>query len=310
MKRILPFLAAVALLAACRDSVDPTTLATISAAFQSVPLGFDNAEHSFAGASDGINPEWGPHGGDRGRPGDGGHGGMHHEGGPGFGNFMGGGLGGLFFGDGFGSGFGRGRGSATLIGICTYSASTGRITCDPVTSRGLTTTRSAAYQDASGASQTAFDSATTNSINLQVTVSGTIVRRDGDSSRIDAASDRTVSGLLGAQRTVNGTSRANENTSGNDSTGHFTAVRLAGDTTSNVVIPAASTTNSHPYPTAGTVTRSMQVTFTRDGESPVVSTRREVITYDGSATARIVITHDGTTKNCTVPLPRGRMTCE
>ena len=37
--------------------------------------------------------------------------------------------------------------------------------------------------------------------------------------------------------------------------------------------------------------------------------RREVITYDGSATAKIVITQDGTTKTCSLPLPRGMPTC-
>jgi hypothetical protein len=35
-----------------------------------------------------------------------------------------------------------------------------------------------------------------------------------------------------------------------------------------------------------------------------------VITYDGTATAKVVITQDGTTQNCTLPLPRGRLTCQ
>jgi hypothetical protein len=313
MKRILPFLAAMVFGVACTDSTDPSLVASLNAAFQSVPLGFDYAQHSFAGTSDGTNPEWGPRDegllpGDRGP---GGHrGGPRGDRGPGFGGFMGGGLGGLFIGDGFGLGFGRGRGEPSLIGVCSYSASTGRITCDPVTSRGLTVTRSAAYKDSNGQSQSAFDSATTNSINVQVTVTGTVIRHDGDTSQVNDASDRTVSGLLAAQRTVNGTSRADEAIKGTDSIGHFTANRVAGDTASNVVIPAASTINVHPYPTSGTVTRSMQITLTHDGQSPVTSTRREVVTYDGSDTAKIVITQDGTSKNCTMPLPRGRISCE
>jgi len=224
---------------------------------------------------------------------------------------MGGGLGGLFMGDGFGLGFGRGRGDGDLIGICTYSATTGRISCDPFSNRGLTVTRSVAYKDVNGNSQSAFDTLTTNSINVQVTVTGTRIRHDNDTSVVNDASDRTVAGLVpsSTQRTINGTSRASENISGTDTTGHFTAVRLAGDTTTNVVIPKATSTTEHPFPTAGTITRSMQVTLTRDGQAPTVSSRREVVTYDGSATAKIVITQDGATKNCTLPLPRGHLTC-
>jgi len=37
--------------------------------------------------------------------------------------------------------------------------------------------------------------------------------------------------------------------------------------------------------------------------------RREVITYDGSATAKVEITENGTTRNCTRPLPRGPLSC-
>jgi hypothetical protein len=40
------------------------------------------------------------------------------------------------------------------------------------------------------------------------------------------------------------------------------------------------------------------------------SSRREVITYDGSATAKLVITRDGTTKTCSLPLPHGRPVCQ
>jgi hypothetical protein len=64
------------------------------------------------------------------------------------------------------------------------------------------------------------------------------------------------------------------------------------------------------YPTAGTVIRAMSATVTVSGQSPSTSSRREVITYDGSATAKVVITQDGTTQNCTLPLPHARLTCQ
>jgi hypothetical protein len=75
------------------------------------------------------------------------------------------------------------------------------------------------------------------------------------------------------------------------------------------VIPTA-VAGSPTYPTAGTVVRSMEATLSYAGGAPSTATRREVLTYDGSATARLVITENGTTRNCTVALPRGRPVCQ
>jgi hypothetical protein len=139
----------------------------------------------------------------------------------------------------------------------------------------------------------------------------------GDTSRIlDASttvastSDRTVSGLAqgSAQRSVNGTSSGHETTTGTSSRGEFTATRVVGDTTVGLVIPVS--TDGRAYPTAGTVTRSITATLTYAGESPVTVTRREVVTYDGTATAKVEITQDGTTRSCTRALPRGPLTCQ
>src|SRR4051794_14562792 len=129
MKRILPVIAAVVLVTACADSNSPSDSESVAAAFQTVPLGFDNAQHSFAGSPTGDN-EWGPEGrgpGGRGGPGDRGdhRGPGGGERGPGFGGFMGGGLQGLFMGDGFGAGFGHGRGEPSLIGVCTFDGASG-----------------------------------------------------------------------------------------------------------------------------------------------------------------------------------------
>ncbi len=222
--------------------------------------------------------------------------------------FMGG-IGDDFLGGAFGPGFGRGPfGHDSLPGQCTFSPQTGRVTCAPQTVNGLTILRSAAYTTAAGTAQSAIDS-TTNTVNTRTEVSGMTARRDGDTSTVNHTSDRTVTGLAkgSTQRTVNGKSVGREATRGTNKQGHFTASRLAGDTTSGVVIPVVSSGVS--YPTAGTVIRAMTATVTYDGQSPATSTRREVVTYDGSATAKVVITQDGTTKSCALPLPHGRLTC-
>jgi hypothetical protein len=86
----------------------------------------------------------------------------------------------------------------------------------------------------------------------------------------------------------------------------FTATRLVGDTTTGLIIPISS--GKPTYPTAGKVVRQMKATVTVSGTT-TTRERREVITYDGSATATLVITTDGTTKTCKLPLPRGEPSC-
>ena len=140
----------------------------------------------------------------------------------------------------------------------------------------------------------------------------------GDSSRvltatttINSSSTRTVTGLAqgSTERTVNGATAGTESTTGTSSRGGFSASRAVGDTTTRLVIPVASSSTTPSYPTAGTTIRSIKASFQFENEAAVTLERREVVTYDGSATAKVTITENGTTKSCTKPLPRGRLNC-
>lgn len=219
---------------------------------------------------------------------------------------MGGGLGGPGF--GFDFGFGRG-GFRNLPSTCVFNGTSGRVECAVVDRHGLDVLRSIQYRDAAGAVQQAFDSATTDYVNVQVMVSGTTTRRGGAVSDVNHNSDRTITGLSpsSTQRTMNGTSAGVETTAGTRDSVAFMAERIVGDTVTNVVIPKGNP--GQVYPISGTVVRAMQVTMTLGGNAPVVHTRREVITFDGSATAQVTITRNGTTRNCTLPLPRGPLSC-
>jgi hypothetical protein len=308
----VPAFAAVAaslLAAACLSTTDAgTATSELVTGFQSVPLAFSNVSSTFAGSESTDSAPWGPPG----RPGHGpdgprGHG-DHHGPGP-MGFMMGGGLGDPFMGLGFGHGFGhRPPGEGDPFATCSFNVSSGRLECSE-THDDLSITRSSQFKDANGAVQSAFDSLTTNVINTKIEVSGTITRRDGDVSTVQHSSDRTVSGLAqgSIQRTVNGTSSGLETTTGTDTTGSFTAVRTAGDTIQTVVIPV--TDGKPSFPVSGSVIRSMKVVVTYTGSAATTSTRREVITYDGTDTAKIVITHVGETKSCTMPLPHGHLSC-
>jgi hypothetical protein len=301
---------------ACGDSTGPAaTNATLREAFVAAVAGTSSAQTSFQGTDDDAGHHgWSPGGDD----------GLNHHVAGGLG-LMGGGLG-LHFRDfGFGAGSGHGPfGDDWQEDNCAWSATTGRVSCPATTHHGLTIVRSAAFTNAAGVSQPAFDTLTTNSVNVRTQISGTVAFHDdrghrgsddvpsvaNDTTTVAITSERTVSGLApgSTQRTVNGKSAGEETTVGTDTSGHFTVVRVAGDTTSGIVIPVVATGRS--YPTAGTVTRSMQVTMTYDGKTPQSSSRREVVTYDGTNVARITVVQDGVTKTCTLPLPNGRPTCQ
>lgn len=299
---ILPT-AALLLVAACAESTtwsfDPSML---SSAFSSIPAGYDQVQSSFADATDrdavgGPGGPWMPdrHGGGRG---------------PGLGDLMGGGMG-LGFLGGIDVGHGLGHGPFGDVGNdtnCTFSATTGDVTCPGSTHDGLTVTRIATYNTAAGVAQAKADS-TTNSVRTRLTVAGTRTRRESATAVISSASDRTVTGLAkgSTSRTVNGTSSGSENTTGKNSSGAFTSLRVAGDTIRALIIPLVE--GKPTYPASGSVTRHTKVTATVAGGTPQISDRRETISYNGTGTAALVIVTDGVSKTCTVALPHGRPTC-
>lgn len=279
------------------DSVGgPGETMQFDSAFDSAPAGVESASSSFVGDAQGA---WG--GPRRGRG----------PGGPGMGGLMGGGLGPEFMGGGdFGRGPHRGPFAVHIDATCTIAG--GDVTCTR-SHDGLTATSVFTIKDATGATQTQVDTVTTNSVRIRTTVTGTTTRgRDGAglTATVNSSSDRTVTGLAATatERTVNGVSQSSESSTGTNRDGQsFTAVRMAADTTTNVVVPVSTT--SAKFPTAGRIVRYMKVTTTVAGGSPTVRERREVIEYDGSTTAKLTVTQDGTTRTCTLSLPRGRPNC-
>jgi hypothetical protein len=302
--------AVLAAATACADTTasDGTLDASaLGAAFNVVPAAFTSVESSFMG---GTSTEGfiGDAAGEMRRGGGGGHGrrgpGHGRDGGPGFGGLMGGGL---FHGlEGLG-----GDGHLRSVDLTGCALSGARVTCPDQTRDGLTMSRSFAFATAAGTAQSAPD-ATTNSINAKKTVAGSMTRRNGAVSEVNHTSDRTVTGLAegSAQRTINATSSGTEKTTFVNRDGvNTTLEHTASDAVRNVIVPV-TTDGTKPYPTGGTVERTMTVKTTVEGQTPATLTRREVLTYDGSATAKLVITVNGTSKTCSLPLPHGRPTCE
>jgi hypothetical protein len=290
--------AAVAIAAAaCSETSAPDgDSADISAALTSSLASFSNTQNSFAGTD---SVAWHPRG-------DGAPGRRPHARGPGFGGLMGGGLAGILV----GKGFGHGRGGFALPDECRFNPATNRVECPPVVRSGLTILKSASYKNAAGTVQQAFDSLT-NEVNMQIGVTGTFThRRDSAQTSVAHTSNRTVTGLApgSTQRTINSTSAGRESTEGADVAGRYTLLRVGGDTIDGVIIPVTNDSMGASYPTAGTVIRNITVTLTRGDVVRSIS-RREVLTFNGTATATLVITQNGQTKRCTISLPIGRPLC-
>ena len=297
--------------AACASDMttSPAAARAALAALVAPPISFDQIQTSFVGRSsetDGFVPGVTSTGGDNDDA-------DHQEGddGPGWGGLMGGGLGEAWIGGiGFGPGFGRGPfGDFDDSNGCAFSTTSNRNDCAVITRGGLTINRSYSFLDGTGKVEQAFDPANTNTVNVKNSVTGTVTHHSTATSTVKSSSDFTIVGLApgSTQRTVDGTASGTETTTGTRDGVAFTVARTADDKTTGLVIPIQ---NGRPtYPTAGAVSRSMTATVTKDGSAPSTTSRSEVITYDGSATAKIVITHDGVIKNCTKPLPHGRLTC-
>lgn len=277
----------------------PDTL--LADAFVGVPVGFASTESSFSGVE---NEDWRPT--RRRHPGRGGPFGGAFGIGP-----MGGGIGADFQdGAGFRAGHARGPfGGLVPAAACPFNPGAGKAVCAPVTDRrGLTVERWVIWTDMNGTVQAAPDS-TTYSRQTHAEVYGTVPARENATRTVRHVSDRLITGLQqgSAQRTVDGTSAGTETVTGTAAEGAFTAERVVADTTRGLVIPVRA--DGRSYPIAGTVIRRMSATVTLAGVTSESANWREQLTYDGSATATLVITRNGETKTCAVPLPMGRPVC-
>lgn len=290
--RFLLTAAAALVGAACAGSTtDPISAGTLLDAFSTSPVGFETTASSYAGTGSPMAPPGSPEQ-------------QQHRDGPGH-DFMGGGMHDDFLGGPPGLPPFEIRNG---LGDCAFNAGTGVVSCAS-TRGGLTVLRTFVFKNAAGTVQSRRDS-TTDSIVEHDDVSGTVSsRRDSSTSVVKHVGDRSVTGAAksSTMRTVSGTSGGSENTTGKTRDGvAFTSSRTIADTTTGLVTPVVSGKPS--YPTAGTVIRVMNASRTANGETKT-SARREVLTYDGSATAKLVITENGVTRNCTLPLPHGRPAC-
>lgn len=181
--------------------------------------------------------------------------------------------------------------SWTFSDGCTYSASTGRFTCPPITSGGLTLNRDYAFFDANNQPQSAYDAAVTASANFHVSVSGIHTALTG-ADTVNRDRNFTVSGLAGAEtsRTWNGTGTRNDHgeRDGTDAKRNYATNDQL--TVTNVVVNLPRSSN--PWPMSGTITRHITGTasVSRSGVTKSFSVDRTVtITFNGTQTVTMTV---------------------
>jgi hypothetical protein len=166
---------------------------------------------------------------------------------------------------------------------CTFAA--GQFTCPPVTRNGLTINRTVTFKDATGATQSAYDAATTASIHVVASVAGD-VSRGPLTATVARNRDFTISGLAGTEttRTVNGTGTETVTHSAVSASNATRSYSLTGSSTvANVVVPVRAE-GVDPWPLSGTITRTYTVTHTNGAGNGRTVTRTVVVTFNGTST--------------------------
>lgn len=181
---------------------------------------------------------------------------------------------------------------------CPYDSATQSFVCPTTTMNGVTMSMYYQLFDASGALQSAFNPTTTAAIRTVSDLSGTVPTTGALTATIEGHNDKTLSGLLTATRTLNGSSTTTVTMNDGSQPLRLTIA----ETTTDLVLPQRG--SATPYPLSGSI--SMDVTTSGGGFDVHVT-----ITFNGTSTATMVVTSNGTTQTCTVNMasPQATPSC-
>lgn len=183
---------------------------------------------------------------------------------------------------------------------CAYQSSSQSFACTPIVVSGLTVTQSFTLLDANGASQPAFDQATTSAVRANTSLAGTI--QDGSEQfSIDGEQQLTLSGLRTATHTLDGTSTLHLASVGSD---------LPFETTVSMTITGLkllppNAEGTHPWPAAGTIV--IQNSSSLGGAPAAVV--RATFTFTGTSKVGVTITGPGVSEKCTIDLASQAPSC-
>jgi hypothetical protein len=194
-------------------------------------------------------------------------------------------------------------GGAQLGARCAYAADSQRFVCPPATASGLTINQSFTLLTASGAKQSAFDHATTESVRANTKVAGSVAQ-DGATLTLDAEEQLTLSGLVTGAHTINGTGTAH--IVGTLPEGSVLDISMTSSIAS-LVIPASTTPGAQVWPVSGTIVVETSASLTGFPSS----TSRLTLMFNGTSKVNVTVTEDGVTQTCQqdLAMPAESPTC-
>ena len=184
---------------------------------------------------------------------------------------------------------------------CAFQASSQSFACTPLVANGITVTQSFTLLDGSGASQSAFDQATTSAVRTNTAVTGTF--QDGaEQFSIDGQQQLTLSGLRESIHTLDGTTTVHVVSNGGGGLPFETNVTM---TITGLKLQPPTADGTHPWPKAGTIVVENS-TVLGDASPAVV---RATITFNGTSKVTVNLVGPGVSGTCTVDLASQAPSC-
>jgi hypothetical protein len=194
---------------------------------------------------------------------------------------------------------------AIVPSVCTYSGATGGFTCPPTKAGGITFSLSFFLYDAAGHSLTTADASLVASVRTVTDASGLLTTAAGTSGTATFTDheDMTLSGLLTATRTLNGTGKSSFDMTVTAPTAFHTVMNQT-STTANVVLPTggANGANGANWPQSGTITSDIQETSSLNGSPDVTFPIHTVVTFNGTSIVTVTTTSGSFGATCTIDL--------
>jgi hypothetical protein len=182
-----------------------------------------------------------------------------------------------------------GAGNEFRVSACTFTSTSGRFECPEETWRGFTLNRSYSFTDASGNALDAYDPTLVTGVNFQTSLTGGASFGNW-SGTVDWTRDFSVTGISPTSTawTWNGTGSSTISTSRHTGNGDTRTYNLQATTQLNdVVVPYPLTSGG--YPTSGSITKNVTVTYVGGKFDGQTVTRTVTVTFNGTQTAELSI---------------------
>jgi hypothetical protein len=178
---------------------------------------------------------------------------------------------------------------------CPYNTSTEFFVCDPITSSGVTFSRSFQLLDAQGVSLSTANPLLVASIRSVIDIDGTVTPPNGAqlTTEITRHEDATLSGIQSTSRVLNGSATQRLAMTGSS----FSFVSNDTSATADLLLPS---TPQQKYPLGGTITTNR--TISTSGVAATSLHQSEEISFDGTSVMTVKIMHGTEARTCLVNL--------